>query len=213
MRKKENIVVVGGGRHARVVIDLLQSIGRYKIIGVVDPRLKTADQVLNVGVLGDDDQLGPLFKKKVRFAALGIGSRGDNFQRANIYLKVTDLGFSFPALVHPQAYVSRFAHLDQGVQVMAGACIQPGAFIGENSVINTGTVVEHDCQIGRNVYIGPNSVLSGNVFVKDGTFIGSGACVIPEIVIGAHSLVSAGAVVVKDVGDNQRVMGVPAKNF
>ncbi len=213
MNKKEQIVIIGGGRHARVVIDLIETLELYKIVGIVDPSLKTNKKIFNIDILGDDSQLEALLEKGVRTAALGIGSWGDNTLRGDVYKRVSGLGFTFRTLIHSQAYISKYAQLSQGVQVMAGACIQPGAVIGENCVINTGAIVEHDCHLGRDVYIGPRAVLSGNVTVKDSTFIGSGACVVPEVAVGAQCLVAAGAVVIKNVNDNERVKGIPARSF
>ena len=211
--KKESIIIIGGGGHAKVVIDLIESVGQYKILGIVDGAFKTGSKVLNYEVLGSDDLLPDLLKDGIRFAALGIGSWGDNQLRENIYKRVTSLGFKFPTLIHARAYVSAHAKLSHGVQVMSKACVQPSATIGENSVVNTATIVEHDCILGSHVYTGSNVILSGKVIVKDSAFIGSGACVIPEMMIGTQSLVAAGAVVVEDVKDYEKVKGVPAKSY
>jgi UDP-perosamine 4-acetyltransferase len=45
------------------------------------------------------------------------------------------------------------------------------------------------------------------------THIGTGASVIQGISIGAYSLVAAGSVLVKDVEENSKVKGVPARTF
>jgi maltose O-acetyltransferase len=47
--------------------------------------------------------------------------------------------------------------------------------------------------------------------IEDDVWIGRNAIVMPGVRIGAGSIVAAGAVVVKDVGRNQIVGGVPAK--
>lgn len=210
---KKSIVIVGGGGHAKVIIDLIQTLERYTIAGIVDPALKAEKSVLGMMILGDDTVLEKLLKKGINIAALGIGSRGDNSLRWRIYNNAANLGFSFPALIHPRAYVSRFSKILDGVQVMANACVQPDVLAGEGSVINTGAIIEHDCKIGRNVFIGPNAVIAGSVEVGDNTFIGTSASVIPGITIGKNCFVAAGAVVVENISDGKKVKGAPAKEM
>lgn len=211
--EKKSIVIIGGGGHAKVVIDLILASERYAIAGVVDPALKAQNSVLNMRILGDDAMLEKLLKKGIHTAALGIGSHEDNSLRWRVYDNVVNLGFYFPALIHPRAYVSRFSKISEGVQVMANASVQPDVLIGEGSVINTGAIIEHDCKIGRNVFIGPNAVITGGVKVGDNTFIGTSASIVPNLAIGKNCLVAAGAVVAKNVSDGKKVKGVPAKIF
>ncbi len=211
--KKESIVIIGGGGHAKVMIDLVENLKIYKIVGLVDQALKKGSRLLSVEVLGGDEVLPKLFKKGVRLAVLGVGSWGDHKLRDQIYARVKFLGFKFPALIHPEATVSKYATLSDGVQLMAKSCIGPAATIGENSVVNTATIVEHDCFLGRNVYTGSSVIFSGNVTVNEGTFIGSGVCIIPKVVIGKQCLIAAGAVVVSDVKDFEKVKGVPARSY
>lgn len=40
--------------------------------------------------------------------------------------------------------------------------------------------------------------------------IGAGAVILPGITVGTDCIIAAGAVVVNDVSDRQKVMGVPA---
>ncbi|WP_218970350.1 hypothetical protein [Shouchella patagoniensis] len=49
------------------------------------------------------------------------------------------------------------------------------------------------------------------IVIKKGAWIGVAATVMPGITIGEHSIVSAGAVVTKDVPNHVIVAGVPAK--
>ena len=53
--------------------------------------------------------------------------------------------------------------------------------------------------------------LAGNVKVGDFATIGTNSTILPNVTIGKESYVGAGAVVNKDVPDNQVDVGVPAK--
>ena len=53
--------------------------------------------------------------------------------------------------------------------------------------------------------------ISGRVKIGDFSSIGTNATILPNISIGKNSFIGAGAVVTKDVLDNQVVYGVPAR--
>ena len=56
-----------------------------------------------------------------------------------------------------------------------------------------------------------NSVINGDVKIGEGSFIGSCSVIIGQLSVGNWSTVGAGAVVIRDVGDNVTVAGVPAR--
>jgi UDP-perosamine 4-acetyltransferase len=207
----EKIVLIGGGGHARVLIDLINACGSYEIAGIVDAQLNHGVSVSGVTVLGNDSVLPELYGKGIKNACIAVGSVKDNNKRKALYEKVKHAGFSIPALVHPSAIISAKSQIREGAQIMAGAIVQTGALICENSIVNTGAIVEHDCAVGNHAHICPGATLSGGCFVGEGAFIGAGATVLQGIKIGNNSIVSAGAVVIRDVPDNTTVIGVPAK--
>lgn len=55
------------------------------------------------------------------------------------------------------------------------------------------------------------STLSHPIVIKKGAWIGIGATILPGITVGENSIVTAGAVVTKDVAANTIVGGMPAK--
>ena len=196
---KSKILFVGGGTHARVMIDLIRNSRLYEIAGILDPNLEIGSNISNVSVLGDDRLLPRLYAEGIKRVCLGVGSIRNNSKRKNLYERIKKIGFHVPILIHPHAIVSKAAKISEGVQIMAGAIIQAGCSIGENTIINTGVIVEHDCKIGNHVHISSGTVISGSCSVGDMAFIGSGVTVIQEIDIGKASVVGAGSVVIRDV--------------
>jgi sugar O-acyltransferase (sialic acid O-acetyltransferase NeuD family) len=207
----DKIVLVGGGGHARVLIELIRSMGRYEIIGVLDSKLKIGLSILGISVLGKDNLLSDLYNKGVKNACIGVGSVNKNDKRKRLYEKVRKIGFNVPELVHPQSIVSNESKISEGVQVMAGAIIQTHTILNPNTIINTGAIVEHDCIIGKHVHICPGVVISGGCIIGDAAFIGAGATVIQGVKIGREALIGAGSVVVRDVPDGAVVKRVPPK--
>jgi acetyltransferase-like isoleucine patch superfamily enzyme len=111
--------------------------------------------------------------------------------------------------------------------------IQKNASVGKNCKISSHTFICEGVHIDDNVFVGhnvtfinykfPKSVnIDGSLqteedwtlietFVKKGASIGSSATIICGVTIGTNSIVSAGAVVTKNVSPNSVVAGVPAK--
>lgn len=207
----EKIALIGGGGHARVLIDLIRTSGEYEIVGILDRQLKFGIQVMGITVLGNDDGLLELYGNGIKNACIAVGSVRDNTKRKDLYEKVKQKGFNMPSLIHPNSIVSKNIKLSEGVQIMVGAIIQTGCMIGKNTIINTGAVVEHDCTVGNHVQVCPGAVISGGCSISDGAFIGVGATLIEGINVGRTSIVAAGAVVINDVPENTTVRGVPAK--
>src|SRR5262249_27240322 len=69
---KPSILVVGGGGHARVFVDVIEQEGRYAIAGVVIAPFETATTVLGYKTIGTDDDL-PALVAAHRHAIVTVG--------------------------------------------------------------------------------------------------------------------------------------------
>jgi acetyltransferase-like isoleucine patch superfamily enzyme len=94
---------------------------------------------------------------------------------------------------------------------MAHSFLGAKAVIGDSCILNTRASVDHESILGNGVHIGPGAVLCGLVQVDDFSFIGAGATVLPRIKIGKNCIIGAGAIVTKDIMDNEIVIGNPAR--
>jgi sugar O-acyltransferase (sialic acid O-acetyltransferase NeuD family) len=117
----------------------------------------------------------------------------------------------FPSIVHPGAFVSRDATIGSGVLIMAGVVVTSNARIGNHVCLLPNTVVHHDVIIGDYTLVGAGVGISGGVCIDDNAYIGSGARIIEGARIGRRALVGLGAVVIDSVGDDQCVVGNPAR--
>lgn len=207
----DKIIVVGGGGHAKVVIDILEAQGEFTIVGVLDPGQRIGERIVGFPVLGGDEMLPALARDGVHCAAIGIGGIRDTLARGCMYDKLEESGFRVPALVHPFSHVSPHALLAEGVQVVAGSVVQPCARIGKNTLVNTRAIVGHDCQIGKHVHLAPGAILGGGVTLGDGVFVGSGAKILQGVHVCTGSCIGAGAVVLKNIDVPGTYIGVPAR--
>jgi len=206
------LIGLGAGGHAKVVLEALLAIGGAEVRGLLDPcPALHGQQILGVPVLGDDSLLSQLKEQGITGFFMGVGSVGDARLRRRLFAWALGLGFDAITVIHPRAVVSPSVVVGRGTCIFAGAVVNAAACLGENVIVNTGAVVEHDCQLGDHVHVATGACLGGGVMVGSGSHIGLGACVREGIRIGRDALVGAGAVVVEDVQDEVVVVGVPAR--
>lgn len=191
--------IYGASGHAKVVIDIIQSIG-----GTIDNIIDDDPEIKEVLGLPVVNTFSENTSKNNFFLAIG-----DNLSRKRLAGSL-DKKFE-QALIHPTSSISFSTSIGEGSVVMALACINNGARIGSHCIINTGSIVEHDCFLEDFVHLSPNSAIAGEVHVGEGTQIGIGAVVVPRIQIGKWATIGAGAVVIEDVPDFAVVVGNPGK--
>lgn len=207
-----DIVVIGGGGHAKVIISLLKKRGDYRIVGYTDKENRGA--VLGIAYLGGDEVLGDLIREGgACAAAIGIGTVGRGDARKAIKARLESLGFYLPALVSSDAVVNEAVSIDDGAVVFDGAVINSGTTIGECAILNTRSAVDHDCVIGSYVHVAPGATLSGQVKLGDDVFVGTGATVIHGVTICPGCVIGAGAVVIADCSIPGTYVGVPARRI
>jgi UDP-N-acetylbacillosamine N-acetyltransferase len=87
------------------------------------------------------------------------------------------------------------------------------SIIGDGVVLNTSCIIEYECVIYDFVYISPNVALVGNIRAGKLTHVGIDSSVIQGIKIGKNNIIGAGAVVINDIEDNKKMVGVPAREI
>lgn len=203
MNDKDNlpIVMIGGGGHASVLAEILL-LQRRKVLAVIAPEGVHKNNIFKGAAIlrKDDDVLR--FKKDKVLLVNGIGMRPQSNLKKKINEYFLSLGYNFETVIADSAYVSPFAQIEIGVQVLPMAIIQAGAIVGSHSIINTACLVEHDCRIGAYNHIAPKATLCGQVETNEGVYIGAGSTVIQGLSIGDGSIVGAGACLTNSLGPN-----------
>lgn len=209
--QKTKILVVGGGGHAKVVLDALRC-NSYEIVGILEADVHlVGTDVCGIPVIGTDADAWRFFQEGVTHAVVAIGHLGNYSVRKKCIQRLLEIGFELDTIIHKSAVVSPYAQLQQGTVVLAGAIINAGARVGAHCIINTGAIVEHDVVLGENVHVAPKAAISGGSTVGDNCLIGMGSSVIQGRTIGDDCVVGAGSVVIRDIPDRTTVVGVPAK--
>jgi sugar O-acyltransferase (sialic acid O-acetyltransferase NeuD family) len=210
MDERRSLVVIGASGHAKVVIDIIEREGRYRISHLLDDNAALhGKSFFGYRVMGATPSLLAAAGEK----PLTLVAIGDNGARQRIARTLREKGFELARAVHPQAQIARGAVIGAGTVIMAGAVVNSDAAIGENVIVNTGATVDHDCVVGDGVHIAPGAHLCGGVYIGAGSFIGAGTVIIPGIRVGSNAIVGAGSTLLEDVSENVKAAGSPARKI
>lgn len=162
------LLLVGAGGFGRMAAEIAQ----YDVAFVDDGR-SAGTTVCGRPVVGGIADL-PELRKGYDLLVVAIGN---NRFRAQVYQKAQALGYTFPSLIAPSAYVSPFASLGEGCVVLQNACIQNGATVGTGVLLNAGTEVHCDAVVEDYALIYTNSVIRTGARVGRFARVGSNATV------------------------------------
>lgn len=199
----ERVVVIGGGGHAKVVVDCIRASGDT-VEGILDDNLALGTSVLGAPVLG---KVCDYTRYRNCTFIVAIGNNAVRHKIADM------LDVKWYTAIHPTAVVSGYACVGEGTVVLARAVINAGATVGRHCIVNTGAIVEHDNLLADYVHISPGAALGGTVTVGEETHVGIGATIRNNITICAHCVIGAGAVVVKNICETGTYIGIPIRKI
>ena len=85
--------------------------------------------------------------------------------------------------------------------------------IGESTKIDNLVHIAHNVKIGENTIIAGQVGVAGSSIIGDNVKIGGQAGISGHLKIGNNVEIAGGSGVIKDIPDNTKVMGYPAKNI
>jgi sugar O-acyltransferase (sialic acid O-acetyltransferase NeuD family) len=206
----KNIIVVGASGHSKVVVDILENMGEWNIIGYIDS-FKTEKEFFGYPILGTEKNIPEICKKFNIYG--GIVTIGDNWTRFKMVERIQEKSpnFHFISAIHPKAILSRGVEIGTGTVVMAGVVINADTKIGNQTIINTSSLVEHDSKIGDFSTIAPKVAMGGGVEIGNFTTVSIGAIIKHYIKIEDDVVIGANSSVLKDIQKNSVAFGTPAK--
>lgn len=203
---KKKLILIGAGGHCNSCIDVIEQEGKFQIAGLIGLPMEKGLNLFGYEVIGSDEDL-TLLGRKFEYALITVGQIKTPKSRINLYNKAKVIGFKFPNIVSPYAYVSSHSSLGEGNIVMHGATINSGAIIGDNCIINSHSLVEHDVKIGNHVHISTGAIINGGVSVGNNTFIGSHCIVKEGISVGENCIAGMGTKILNNLQSNAVLTG------
>lgn len=175
-----------------------------------DATLSAPDFPISAGFCNTAGALAAALERVRDFVVCIGGAHGA--QRAALSHRLRDdWGLTPLTIISPQASMDSESVLGAGVQLMARAYIGLASRIGDFTLINTGATIDHECVIGEGVHVMVATAIAGRVTIGDFATIGTNATILPNLTIGGGAQIGAGALVRRDVGENEVVVGNPAR--
>ena len=107
--------------------------------------------------------------------------------------------------------------IEDNCEIGCGSTIDRGSM--SNTIIGKNTFLDNQIHIAHNVKIGENSIIAGQVGIAGSSTIGRNvkiggqAGISGHLKIGNNVEIAGGSGVIKNISDNSKVMGYPAKNI
>ena len=210
LKPMHELWLIGGGGHARSVIDVVEAQGQYQITGLVDRPEKVGEKVLNYQILASDQELKALVKEN-RFFLVTVGQLESPASRIRLYDELKAAGGQLVTIISPLARVSKYARIAEGTVVMHFALVNSRASIGCNCIINTRATVEHDTTLGEHCHVSTGAIVNGGVTLGRRVFVGSHATIKQEVTITHDVVIGAHSYVHQDITEAGVYTGVPAR--
>ena len=181
----EKLLLVGAGGFGRVVLEHATTI--YDCAFLDDGDATIVDGVPVIGKTAEMASFYPEYKRL-------LVTIGNNKLRERLYKEAATIGFTFPNIIHPSAYVSPHAHIGSGCVILNNAVVQNNAKCGDGCILNPGVELHHDSTIGSYCLVYTNSVVRSLTHVGDRVWIGSTATVSTSAIVQDDAIIGDGEV-------------------
>ena len=198
---KQKIILVGGGGHCKACIDVIDSLDRFEILGILDLPENIGQRVLDYRIIGSDDDIADWASKGTAFL-ITLGHLGDTRLRRRIAIKIENSGGKMPVVIAPTAHVSRYAKIGQGTIIMHYAVVNAEANIGTCCIINNHALIEHEASVGDHTHISTGARINGNSNIGNDCFLGSGSVMNQGLSVASNITIGSGSLVRKSIAQN-----------
>lgn len=212
----KKIIIFGSGDHAKVVLNEILRLKKYKFIGFCDEVKKKNETICILNnkkfrVIGSLKEINKIFKNKKIYGIIGISN---NKVRKKI-VKQTKIikNLLWEKIISKDAKLIGDVEIGEGTFISAGTFINLKTTIGKHCLINTRSSIDHDCTLNDYSGTGPGVIFGGNVKIGELSYVGIGSTVKDGVKIGKNSLIGAGSLVLKNCEKNCVYYGSPVKKI
>lgn len=185
----EKLLLIGAGGFGRVVLE--HACQRYCCAFLDDRDIASVDGVPVIGKITDLERFYSEYK-------LLLVTIGDNGLRERVYRKAAAIGYTFPNVIVPSAYISPYAKIGTGCVILNNAVVQNSAQCGDGCILNPGVELHHGSTIGSHCLIYTNSVIRSLAHVGDRVWIGSTSTVSTSATVPDDAVIPDGMVVQRE---------------
>ncbi len=117
------------------------------------------------------------------------------------------------SFIHPSVYVAKSARIGVANVILANCAINCNVVMGDFNTMNTNSLIGHDTVIGSNNFIAAHTCIGSGLKIGNGNFTGLNSSLRNLVQVGDFNLIGMASNVVKNIGNNTKVVGNPAKEL
>ncbi len=211
------VIILGGEGNGGVVAACIQDMNlRYKntnfsVMGFLNDMEEIGSEINGFPVLGKTKDYVNFIKDDNILFMFAIHPVGHGSLRIKLFNALNIPQEKLATIIHPSAFIGYNAVIEPGAMIMANSYVGTATKIGKCALLMSNTVVGHNTQIGDFCHLSVGCVVSSYVKIAEASDIALNATVLEKITIEKNAVVGAGAMITKDIKENQIVVGNPQR--
>lgn len=198
---KEHILIFGNSGIAEIAHYYFTNDSMYDVKAfVVDDEFVGSGVFKNCPVVAYSELI-KLYPVDTAKFFVAISYQKLNKIRAEVYLRLKSLGYSFASYVSSRAIILNGNRIGENSFILENNVIQPFSVIGNNNILWSGNHIGHHSVVCDNNFFASQVVVSGNCRVGSNNFLGVNATIRDGVVVGNECILGAGALITRNVVD------------
>ena len=207
MLKTKKIVLFGTGAFAEVAYWYFTEDSPCEVVAfTADRDFCKTDKVLGLPLV-PFDVLETEYPASEFEMHIVIGYNKLNQFRMDAYNRAKAKGYKLVNYIDSRIRVWPNNKFGDNVFIFEDNTIQPYVEFGSNIILWSGNHIGHHSKIGSHTFLTSHVVVSGFVEIGEACFFGVNATIRDSIKIGNRSVIGAGTLILKDVGDEEVYIG------
>ena len=215
-KQMKKLVILGGSGIGMIAASIARENGEHEVVGFLNDYVEVGSKIGKydkIEVIGKTADIQHYLDNGYYFfiAYVGLKKEKNTFEKIDKFNIPMD---RYVNLIHKTAHIPKgFCKIGNGVLMAPHSQLSPDTTVGDNCMLLANSFLGHDSTMLRFAHLATNSVVGANVVVGRGVHVGSNSTIREKVTIGDFSLIGMGAVVLKDVEVNTKVIGNPAKEL
>jgi sugar O-acyltransferase (sialic acid O-acetyltransferase NeuD family) len=208
MIKERPLVLIGDGAFAEIACEYFTHDSPFEVVAfAVERAFKKRESLSGLPVVAFEEVEERFAPDAHSFFAALVYTQA-NALRERLYSEAKAKGYTPASYVSPRAFVWRNVQMGEHCFIFEDNTIQPFVKLGDNVILWSGNHVGHHSRIGSHTFVSSHCVISGFVSIGTHGFLGVNSTLANNLTVGDRALIAAGALVIGDVPDDTRVIGL-----
>jgi sugar O-acyltransferase (sialic acid O-acetyltransferase NeuD family) len=207
-KNDDRVLIIGGGKAAITVSDIILQNPNQKIVGILDDNPDFHNKnIFGFEILGSVSLIDKLWEEDY-FDSVIISFSGNIYARKRIFEEIHSKGIPFTNAIDKSVQIHKNVKIGVGNVIFGNCRVGVCATIGDNNVISAYTSLEHHNHLGSHCTFGPGVICSGTVTIGDKVKFGTGIFIEPRLKIGDNSIISSGSIITLNIPSDSVVKKV-----